>query len=443
MTYGRDSSLIMRLLWPLCILQIIVLLACIAGTLFFLIDKRFTFIEDSIINAITSAVTIRSEKIAFEFNDEVSRLQIAHPGFWAVIANDYGQRWQVGNIPEEYNEISRNLLSIGPSQLITLPGRKMRTMRIEIVEVEGYTIHVMVGGLTETSFHSLVLQMTGKISPYFLIPVLLFTLIATPIVVIRATRGVRKLTKQVSALDICDSDARLNEHAVPKEIRPLVAAFNRAVARLGNTYRARDRFLRDAAHELRMPIAILMARIDSMPTTDEKTLLQRDLNRLSNLSEQLLDLQRLQSSDGGYALIDLAALARDAVSEIAPIASRSNELVFDAPDHPVMVNGQHGPLKRVITNLIQNALVHGKPGGTISVIVLAEGCVSVADQGDGVAEEDRDQIFQPFYRGTSNQPGYGLGLHLAQEIVRNHNGRITVSDASDGGAIFTIQLTAT
>lgn len=136
------------------------------------------------------------------------------------------------------------------------------------------------------------------------------------------------------------------------------------------------------------------------------------------MAEQLLDLQRLQTPS--LALV------------------RCDDLVLNAPAEPVWVLGQASSLNRVITNLIQNALVHG--GGCISLTVSADGSFVVTDQGPGIAEAAREQIFQPFHRGTVDTPGHGLGLHLVQEIVRAHQGRISVANGAEGGAPFSVQL---
>lgn len=437
----HSPSLIGRLLWSLCLMQVVVLVTSIAGTLYYIIDDRFTFMNDSVIDTLVSAISVQPEGLEFELTDELRSLQVANPSLWVVIADSSGHRQQLGTVPSQYLALEHSLPSLGASQMRALPEQSSLTMRIEVKPVQGQQVHIMVGGVATSNFMSLIVQATGLLSPYFLTPLILFTLLATPIVVLHATRGVRRLTKEASALDISTPDAHLTEESVPREIRPLVSAFNAAMERLSKAYHARDRFLRDAAHELRMPIAVLMARIDGMPSHPMKPVLLIDLSRLATVAEQLLDLQRLQSPRVEFVRVDLVTLTRDIISDIAPVAlSRCDDLVLNAPDQPVWVLGQASALSRAITNLVQNALVHGEGTGIISITVETGGTVAVADQGNGVANEDREHIFHPFYRGKTDKPGHGLGLHLVQEIVRAHKGRITVTDVAAGGAVFTVHL---
>ena len=441
MTSAHNPSLIGRLLWSLCIMQVVVLVTAIAGTLYHIIDDQFTFMDDEVIEALEESIAVQPQGLAFTSSEPLRQLQAANPGLWVVIADGNGRRNELGRVPGEYRELANYLPALGISQIRTLPEHRQLTMRIEVKEIQGQRVHIMVGGVADLSFNSLIVQATGLLSPYFLTPLLLFTLLATPIVVLRAMRGVRKLASRAAALDISQPDAHLPEDSVPREIRPLVSAFNAAMERSSKAYHARDRFLRDAAHELRMPIAVLMARLDGMPAHPLKPMLQIDLARLATVAEQLLDLQRLQAPKVEFQPVDLVALSREVVSDIAPMAlARCDDLVLEAPEQPVWIIGQASALSRVLTNLLQNALVHGAGAGTISLQVAADGSVAVADQGPGVAPEDREQIFQPFYRGKTEQPGHGLGLHLVQEIVRTHNGRISVEDAAGGGALFRVQL---
>lgn len=437
----HSPSLIVRLLWSLCLMQVVVLVASIAGTLYYIIDDRYTFMGDSVIDTLVSIISVQPHALAFEPTKELRDLQAANPDLWVVIRDANGHRQQLGSVPPEYQPLEQSLPLLGVSQIRALPEQSKLTMRIEVKSVQGHDVHIMVGGVANSDFMSLIFLATGLLSPYFLTPLILFTLLATPIVVLHATRGVRRVTKEAAALDISTPDAHLTEGSVPREIRPLVSAFNAAMERLSKAYHARDRFLRDAAHELRMPIAVLMARIDGMPSHPLKPVLLIDLSRLATVAEQLLDLQRLQSPQVEFVRVDLVALTRDLVSDIAPVAlSRCDDLVLNAPDQPVWVLGQASALSRVITNLVQNALVHGEGTGTISITVAPRGTVAVTDQGKGVASEDREHIFHPFYRGKTDKPGHGLGLHLVQEIVRAHRGRITVTDAAAGGAVFTVYL---
>lgn len=437
----RNPSLIVRLLWSLCLMQAVVFVLSLVGMLYHLADDRLVFVEKSVLDILLQATAVGPDGLSLRPDGDLDKLRAANPNLWAVIADEHGRQLRLGTMPAIYEALASNLSSLGSSEIHPLANRAELALRIEMQTVQGERIHAMAGGAAGFNLNRIILLIVGIFSPYFVVPLLLFTLIATPIVVLHATRGVRRLAREAAALDLSDREAQLSEESIPREIRPLVSAFNDAMARLRDAYYARDRFLRDAAHELRMPIAILMARLEGMPPHPMRPVLLSDLNRLANVAEQLLDLQRLQDPNTELVAVDLVELSREVVSDLAPLALLGgNELVLNAPAEPVWVRGQPAALGRVAVNLLQNAMVHGGSPGVVSLTVGLEGTLSVADQGAGVPEADREHIFQPFYRGSATTPGHGLGLHLAQEIVRRHGGRITVGGAAAGGAEFTVHL---
>lgn len=440
MTFRFGQSLTARFLWALCALQGAVLLASLAGTLYYLIDDKVAYVNESVTDALLSSVTV-GEQLTLSRGEALEQLQQEHPRLWVIVAAAQRPTLRLGEVPAEYQGLVDNLLLIGKLDVAAFKERSELALHADSRVIDGVRVHVLAGGAATTDFNRLIFNITKAVSPYFLIPVLLFNLTVTPWVVLRATRGVRHVAVEASSLDISDMNSRLSEEFVPREIRPLVAAFNESMERLRTAYFLRNRFLRDAAHELRMPIAILMVRLDEMPSSPLKAQLLTDLERLANVAEQLLDLQRLHEPKAVLVPLDLVALARDMAADVAPLAlSRNYELELLVPEQRVGVLGDVHALSRVLANLLQNALVHGGGRGRISLTVTADGSVAVADQGDGVCLADIEQIFQPFYRGITNKPGHGLGLHLVQEIVSRHGGRITAANVPGAGAIFTVYL---
>jgi len=262
-----------------------------------------------------------------------------------------------------------------------------------------------------------------------------------PWLIRRAMRGVAEVAEQAQAIDIDERGARLADHAVPRELQPLVQAFNATLERLNEGYKTRDRFLAGAAHELRAPIAILEARIETLEAGAMRTRLLTDVARLSNLAEQLLDLQRLGKHESKLEPLDLVSLSSEVTADVAPLAIGAGyELALDAPETPVMVMGDPLSLSRVLTNLIQNAVAHGGGRGLITVDVHPDGTFGVSDQGPGIPVGERHRIFEPFYRLRPSSTGAGLGLHLVQEIVALHGGRIDIVEADGGGAWFRVRL---
>ena len=156
-------------------------------------------------------------------------------------------------------------------------------------------------------------------------------------------------------------------------------------------------------------------------------LFRSDVARLSTLADQLLDLQRMEILSPDLERLDLVALVADVTADLAPLAVTSGTVMtFDAKVEHRHVRGDRGALSRALTNLMQNALVHGGKNGRIHIAVTQDGVVVVEDSGPGVPQEQRRTIFEPFHRLSSDGRGSGLGLHLVSEIVRRHHGHVVV-----------------
>jgi signal transduction histidine kinase len=263
----------------------------------------------------------------------------------------------------------------------------------------------------------------------------LATLIATPIVIRRTLAALARAAAQAEEIDIDRRGARLPLQGVPSEIVPLVSAVNDALRRLDEGYERDKRFLVDAAHELRTPIAILQTRLESIPLGPHAPRVLEDVARLSTLADQLLDIQRVDQGSDGLTDVDIVAMGRTVVADLAPLAIAANyELSFEAAVEHVYVHGDRGSLERALTNLIQNAIEYGGRKGLVAVRVDRPARISVTDDGPGIPPPHRERVFEPFYRLNGRNRGAGLGLNLVQEIVRRHDGVVVIRDGSTGGA---------
>jgi signal transduction histidine kinase len=272
----------------------------------------------------------------------------------------------------------------------------------------------------------------------------LATLFATPRVVRRVLARVGEVAAEAEQIHADRRGTRLSTETLPAEVIPLVNAVNDALDRLDEGYERQQRFLLDAAHELRTPIAILQTRLESLPNGAAKTRLLQDGARLASLAEQLLDLQRLSSPGGSVgAMIDLVDVARRVAADLAPLAIAAGyEVSFDSDTEKFVVIGDQGALERAVANLVQNAIEHGGRRGAITITVGSGGTVEVSDEGDGIPVEHRERIFEPFHRLQTRTRGAGLGLNLARSIVQRHAGDIVALQGSRGGACFRITLPA-
>jgi signal transduction histidine kinase len=261
-----------------------------------------------------------------------------------------------------------------------------------------------------------------------------------PLAILVVLRALRPTAKAAAGVDPSDLDKRLPEEGVVKELLPMVRAFNLALDRLAAGFERRRRFIADVAHELRTPLAVLTMHIDALEPGAGKADLQRTVFRLGQMVGQMLDAERLTLAARQREPVDLVALSRTAVAEIAPLAVASGyEMEFCAEAERVTVRADPHAVLRAVLNLLGNAVAHGGNSGTIAVRVAAAGRIDVADQGPGVEPDAKERIFEPFRRERWDRDGCGLGLHLVREIMRAHGGEARLV-ASQPGAIFRLDF---
>lgn len=274
-------------------------------------------------------------------------------------------------------------------------------------------------------------------------PILLVLLLIDILIFRRALEPVREASTTAAAIGPARTDVRLPEQAMPREIVPLVHAVNQAFDRLEAGYRAQRDFTADMAHELRTPLAIMRARIDTLEAGSVRDALRGDLIGMTRVVNQVLDIAELESFVvGDDARADLHAVCGEAVAFMAPLAVDSaRTIALTGAEGPVWVHGHSEALFRAVRNLVENALKHARPGGSIEVDVSADGVVRVIDDGPGVPEAERESIFRRFWRRDRTQAeSRGLGLAIVARVAETHDGSITVQNQPDGGAVFTLRL---
>ena len=184
--------------------------------------------------------------------------------------------------------------------------------------------------------------------------------------------------------------------------------------------------------------------VDLRATARLKGHLKRDVSRIGAIMEQLLAAARL----GGPGVdmtqrIDLADLAWRMVADYALLyLDRDRRVEFEERETPVFVLGDRRAIESVVANLLDNALRAEPSGGSVLVRVRDDAVLEVIDHGEGVPPEDRETIFEPFWRKSETTPGTGLGLAIARDLTTKLSGRIWVEDTPGGGATFKISLRA-
>jgi two-component system sensor histidine kinase TctE len=439
---GRHAkSLTVQLGVRLSVLQIVILVATIAALTWSILNTRAAYIDEDLARGIARAVTVDDGVMHLHADGDMRAVLEGAPHIWFAVEDEQSHRLSHGAVPEAYGSLVKSLSTLEASEVHTTNAPYELAMRVNVENTPHGRIHVIVGGAPVLGLALVFFKISVYLGTRIGLPLVLVTLVAVPWLIHRSMAGVGKVADQAQHINIDERGAQLEAAAVPRELQPLVRAFNLALERLGEGYDARDRFLADAAHELRAPIAILEARLDTLPPGEARTRLLTDLARLANIAEQLLDLQRLGKQVTEFEPLDLVTLVREVSADVAPLVLDAGyELAMDAPSHAVVVTGDRLSLSRAVTNLLQNAIAHAGGKGLIHVAVMANGVFEISDEGPGIPEAERAKIFTPFYRLRPSSVGTGLGLHLVQEIVARHGGHIRVMDAPGGGARFSVRL---
>lgn len=302
-------------------------------------------------------------------------------------------------------------------------------------------------------------RLAGQIFLGVVLPQLALILLAGVLVWLGVARGLsplRQLREAVAARSHRDLSP-VTADEVPAEVTPLLQALNELLARLDEVLAFQNRFIADAAHQLRTPVAGLKAHIEVALREEDPARMRESLahlytsvERLSRLVSQLLSLARNEPNTVRslpLAPLDLAALAFQVTTEWVPEAYKKNiDLGFEGPGGAAMVHGDVVRLTELITNLLDNAVRYSREGGRVTVRVAAGATpqVSVSDDGPTIPEAERVRVFERFHRllGT-HKDGSGLGLAIVREIATLHGASITLEEDADGvGNRFTVTFPA-
>ncbi|MBY0579023.1 MAG: sensor histidine kinase [Burkholderiales bacterium] len=289
-----------------------------------------------------------------------------------------------------------------------------------------------------------------------ILPQMLLTGLAAGIVWIGITKGLsslRRLQNEVQSRSHRDLSP-LSEENAPREVGSLIRAINDLLNRLGNALAAQSRFIADAAHQLRTPLAGLKTQTDyalrqSNPDEIRHSLkqLQTSSERTIHLINQLLSLAR---AEPGWektilpAKIDLNTLASEVTSRWVPQALKKDiDLGFEPAPGPVILSGSDFLLQEMLGNLVDNAIRYTHPGGKVTVSLFrreGETGISVEDNGPAIPRSEQEHIFERFHRILGSQEeGCGLGLSIVREIAHAHNGEVFLVE-QPVGKIFEVRF---
>jgi len=323
---------------------------------------------------------------------------------------------------------------------------RMMAMRflVEGRDVDGWVRILVAQTLTEREdlLHRAVLQSAVRI--------ILVIGLASLLAIIGVERGLEPLTKlQVAIQRRSYNDLRPINKELPMEIRHVVEALNALLVRLEDSIDNQRRFISNASHQLRTPLAVLQAEaelalreIDDPKSIGALETILAGTKQTSRLAKQLLSLTRVRSNPRGGAHqteFDLVVLSRDITMEwVKRAIERDKDLGFEAAPSKSSFSGSEVQIREMLSNLVDNALKYG--GDEISVRVQKIGeqtALEIEDNGKGIPLDQRGQVFERFVRLDERAgEGCGLGMDIVREIVEGHNGKIELLDGKGGSGLL-------
>ena len=286
---------------------------------------------------------------------------------------------------------------------------------------------------------SAVLALLGGVATYFISG--------------HALRPIREFSDKIEKVQAQNlADSRIEENQV-KELNQLSVSYNRMLERLSAAFEIQRQFTANAAHELRTPLALMQVQLDlyhsnSHPDNDADTvqmikMVTEQNDRLNKMVKTLLDMSELQTVGRDDEII-LDALVDEVLEDLEPLAEGKNIRLIGKCKDITMV-GSDILIYRLVYNLVENAIKYNHSGGQVTVTADRKEnhvYLSVEDTGAGIPEELKERVFEPFFRVDKSRSrelgGVGLGLALVREIVRVHDGSITVKSNPSGGTIFEV-----
>ena len=270
-----------------------------------------------------------------------------------------------------------------------------------------------------------------------------------------ALRPIREFSDKIEEVQAQNlADSRIEENKV-KELNQLSVSYNKMLERLSDAFEIQRQFTANAAHELRTPLSLMQVQLDLYnstrhPDNDADTLqtikmVTEQNGRLSKMVKTLLDMSELQTV-GRDDEIMVDALVDEVLADLDPLAQEKNIKLTGKCKNITMV-GSDILIYRLVYNLVENAIKYNHSGGQVTVTAYRKEkhvYLSVEDTGNGIPEELRERVFEPFFRVDKSRSrelgGVGLGLALVREIVRVHDGSITVRSNPSGGTVFDVIL---
>ena len=290
-----------------------------------------------------------------------------------------------------------------------------------------------------------------------LIPLLLLISIMLIVIHFVIKRQFKQLSNLAKIVDQQDSmnPQELTQEEIPIEITPFINSINGLLTRIRSTLNKQQRFIADAAHELRTPITALSLQVENLSSNNDKNTqeihhqLQQGIHRIATLISQLLDLARLQNDSQSTSQdVSFNNIVKEAISNLFPLAEKKGiDLGVIKQEENIIITDIQGKLSQLVFNAIDNAINYTPQGGKIDISLYTQDnsvIFLVEDNGIGIPDDELEHITEPFYRvNETHVTGNGLGLAISNEIAQQLGGKIEIKNRKNGGVSFKYKQTIT
>lgn len=430
----------------------------------------YLYLSHGLLNAIDASLRNYAERIAQAVGHPSATEEPTQPGVWILAPQFVSVLDRNGKVTDQIPDAEGHEVPVvksaleraasewkpGYDEVSLSPTEHVRTITWPARDEDGEVFFVVVGQSLRD------VQRAQK-------QLLLLLSIANPLALLLAGLGglwlankalspVDRLTRAAERIGRGSFSERVEEPRSHDEIGRLAATFNQMISRLEQAFQRERRFAADASHELRTPLAVLRGDIEvalrrERSPEEYERVLKSSLEEIARLTKLTDDLLTLARSDADQSVLEVEAvrldlLAADARAYILPLADSAGvALTYDAPDSPVVVEGDQKRLKQLLVNLLDNAIKYTPAGGNARLSLAmkdSSAVIEVTDTGRGIPAAALPHIFERFYRQTdrrdSRVTGFGLGLAISKWIADAHGGSIEVESRESHGSRFTVRL---